>query len=84
MEQLTQEEYEDEIEKLSNLLKKIKFFKEGNVKEKQDLNEISKSIFLEQYNPGEMLFDYGERGSKFYLVMKGTVNIEIPKVVDIP
>jgi CRP-like cAMP-binding protein len=35
--------------------------------------EISKPLLLEEYNKDQLVFDFGDIGDKFYIVLKGKV-----------
>lgn len=43
------------------------------------LMNIAMQIKCEKMKSGNIIFKYGERGNKFYVIMKGTVSILIPK-----
>ena len=36
------------------------------------------NLLLEVFAPGEMVFDYGDIGDKFFIILKGKVSILIP------
>ena len=66
------------MKQLANLLKGIKFFSDRNIKNPQDLLEVAKTLLLENFDSEEMVFDHGEPGSKFYIILKGAVGVDIP------
>ena len=41
------------------------------------------NLLLEHFRPGEMIFDYGDVGDKFYIILKGRVSILIPTKVQV-
>ena len=68
----------EDMKQLANLLKGIKFFSDRNIKNPQDLLEVAKTLLLENFDTDEMVFDHGEPGSKFYIILKGAVGVDIP------
>ena len=58
-------------------LKNIKFFKDENIKE-DELLEICKKLRYETYLEDEIVFNYGEYGNKFYIIIEGEVGILVP------
>lgn len=40
---------------------------------------ICKRLVLESFPMGEQVFDYGDRGDKFYLILSGQIKIEVPQ-----
>ena len=49
-----------------------------------ELMEIAKALLLETKPEGQMVFDHGDVGYKFYIILKGTVTVKLPIEVDIP
>ena len=45
--------------------------------------EIIKALLLEKYDKGKQIFDYGDRGDKFYIVLEGSVIVSIPFLVSV-
>lgn len=69
-----------QIEKLSKALSESAYFKTMIEEGKNDLiPQCSKELKLEKFNPGDTIFNYGEIGTKFYLIIKGSVNVMIVK-----
>lgn len=33
----------------------------------------------ENYNPGEAILHFGDNGSKFYIILRGTVEVKLPE-----
>ena len=40
--------------------------------------QIAMNMELEEFGKDEKLFNYGDVGTKFYMIMKGSVSILIP------
>ncbi|CAI2383968.1 unnamed protein product [Moneuplotes crassus] len=70
---------DDQIYKLKKELKRFSFFAEYVEKGNEDLvGKCAKVMTLEEYKPNKIVFNYGEIGTKFYLIIKGSVNVLIP------
>ena len=41
------------------------------------------NLLLEVFEPDQMVFDYGDKGDKFFIILKGKVSIQIPMKVPI-
>lgn len=81
--------FENEIKDINEMLSQTKFIKqqkEGqNSKLSQEsLNDISKAILLEEYKKDSMIFDFGDFGDKFFIILKGEVSILIPVQRPVP
>lgn len=64
---------------LRDLLKDIKFFEERFGKgASMDLLEISLTILIEHFHSKDLVFDYGDKGSKFYIILKGELGVDVP------
>ena len=65
---------------LQSLKKIISFL---NIEEKEELNQLLRKISIclksEKYPLGKIVFRYGDKGSKFYIILKGSVSILIIK-----
>ena len=59
---------------LVEFLKSLKFF---STKTPSDVSEIALSLLLETFEEDEMIFDQGDYGDKFYIILKGQVGIDI-------
>ena len=68
------------MNQLGTLIKEISFFKERNIVETFELREISKALLVEKFKPGEQVCEYGEIGNKFYIILRGSVRVDIPEV----
>jgi CRP-like cAMP-binding protein len=71
---------EYEIEKLLLFTKDIQFFKKINAE--YGSNEIHKeccnAMTLEEYEPNDIIINFGEIGEKFYVILKGSVSVTRP------
>lgn len=54
---------------VSSLLKNIKFFIERDIVQEHELVEITLTMLLEQFEENQMVFDHGELGQKFYIIL---------------
>merc|ERR1719160_1635950 len=41
--------------------------------------EVCRRLGLENFGTGERIFDYGDEGDKFYIILEGRVSIEVPR-----
>jgi len=48
------------------------------------LRSVCAKLVLEQYNEGQVIFDYGDYGDKLYLIMSGSILISKPHVGHAP
>lgn len=72
------------MQQLAQLLKAVRFFRDRDITNDCDLVEIAKSLLLETFERDEMIFDYGDEGDKFYIVVQGSVSIRVPILVPVP
>lgn len=71
---------EDDISVLVNTLSQITFFQTLGVQKEQNLIErCCRYIKLELIQKGEYVFHFGSQGSKFYIIVKGSVGVMVPK-----
>ena len=63
---------------LMRIVKKIKFFKERNLNY-DDLLEVWQQLEIEEIKAGKDVFKYGYYGDSFYIILKGSVSVLIPK-----
>ena len=68
-----------DIELLVVLIKHLEFFKERNIREKH-YPEIVACLKLQQYKNGEIVFNKGDEGKLFFVIIKGTVSVLLPNV----
>ena len=68
------------IENLLNLTKNIQFFQKLTTE--QESSEIHKQccqhMLLETYEQNSIIFHFGDKGEKFYIILKGSVSVKIP------
>lgn len=80
------ERSEENIQKIKEIITQSKsiqkLLKEGSSTD--FLIEISKALTLEIFEPGENIMNYGEIGSKYYLLIYGEVSIKVPEKVKSP
>jgi CRP-like cAMP-binding protein len=67
------ERLEDEIKLLFSIIK-IFFKDKGDL----EIYEIARHIKYEFHKEGDVVFDYGSVGDKFYLIIRGEVAVLIP------
>ena len=46
----------------------------------EDFQLIAENMKLRRYEAGETIFKYGDHGSEFFMIIKGEVNMLIPKL----
>ncbi len=54
----------------------VPFF--SHVPNKRDREDLKRALVQESFNTGDVLFNYQDKGDKFYIVMSGEVVIELP------
>ena len=64
-------------------MKQIKFFRERDIIKESQLMEIIKALQIEKFNINEEIFEYGDLGDKFYIILEGSVSVLIPFYVDV-
>jgi len=67
-----------EMEKLSLALKSFLFFKEHNITKYHELLDIAHCLKYEHSEKNDVVFNYGEEGDRFYLVIDGTADVYVP------
>lgn len=72
-------------ENILPLLTELKFYKD-RCKEmsEKDWIEILKRVKYECFEPGESVFHQGDYGDKFYLILKGNVQVSINTLGPLP
>ena len=66
-----------EQEELADLISQNKFFAQKNIK-REDMVELVNCFKFDVRNQGENVFDYGDKGEHFYIIIKGMVGVFIP------
>ena len=67
----------EEVEEMMEMIKKIKFFQDRNIQEK-DLIELCEVFRFEHVKAHHDVFKYGDPGEKFYIIIKGAVSVQVP------
>lgn len=65
---------------IRHLICKMNFFQNqpNNQKEKLDLDEITNYIKYKRKEAGETLFKQGDKADNYYIVLKGTLQVQVP------
>jgi len=61
-------------------LRKTKFFKEKKI---NSLTEIAMNMQMEIFDKDQTIFNIGDPGNKFYIILKGSVGVHIPQYVKV-
>ena len=65
---------------LASYFSNIKFFADcRSVLNNEQFSSILKVIEFEQVNKNQLLFHRGDKGNKFYVILKGHTNVVIPR-----
>eukprot|EP00347_Sterkiella_histriomuscorum_P008621 403344394 len=67
---------EKDLNNLAPVIKEIQFFKTRNI-EGSHLNDICNELRYEYYQPGEFVFRQGDYGDRFYVILRGKVQVLI-------
>jgi len=70
---------DSEVETVVNSTKNCKFFKELNDPDKKVHKESCQRMFYQKYSQDSYVFKFREVGDCFYIILKGTVGVRIPK-----
>ena len=77
-----EERQENDIQAVVEAIKTIKFFQDLK-REDVDFDDFLVSIYEvlnhEHFHKQEAVFHFGERGTKFYVIIKGSVDVYVPK-----
>ena len=68
----------EDLELIIYMLKSSPFFKNQNIKENQELNEIANSLNYQYVTANESVFRYGDEGDRFYFLLRGKCSVHIP------
>jgi CRP-like cAMP-binding protein len=65
---------------LMNLTKDVQFFNKISAEQSsQDVHyECCKVMTMEEYSEKDVIFQFGESGEKFYIILSGSVSVQIP------
>lgn len=69
-----------EIDFIQKIMQNFTFF--SDIKEKisrHSYRELLKELKFESHNKSDILFNYGDSGKKFYLILSGSVSVLVPK-----
>jgi CRP-like cAMP-binding protein len=73
---------DSELASITKTISNIKFFQ--SISEGKNystiLSEVAKTLSVEVYEAGECIINYGEVGSKFYIILVGRVSVLIPTI----
>ena len=64
-------------------MKQIKFFRERDINKDSQLMEIIKALRIERFKKDDLVFEYGDLGDKFYIILEGSVSVLVPFQVDV-
>ena len=74
----TDKRTEEQVQCLANLLTSLNFFKFRKQMSYEDVCTVTKYIKYERYEPGKYVFKQGDNALNFYMVLKGTLQLQIP------
>lgn len=70
-----------DIENLDAHFKDVKFFSDSKSKiDEESFGKLLKCLQYERIKGHEILFRRGDKGDKFYIILKGSVSVMIPKL----
>ena len=78
MDKLNEKRSEKEINLLIPLLEEVHFFKYKKPLSYEDLHEVCNYIHYERMEPGDTVFKQGDKAEKYYIVLKGTAQLQTP------
>lgn len=64
---------------IAPFVSQLKFFKEKKL-EPLDILYLCRDLTYEVFNSYETIFNFGDIGNKFYIILKGQVEIKIPDI----
>eukprot|EP00347_Sterkiella_histriomuscorum_P018268 403346159 len=70
-----------EIHQITPFFKEIDFFREKDIKDNYFV-DIVQALQYEHFDSGEYVFQDGDLGDKFYIILKGRVSVQLPYYVD--
>lgn len=66
---------EENIDDILGFVKDVKFFSRLSVLQQRSL---CRTMSLEEFGPREFVFQMGESGDKFYIILSGSVGVQVP------
>jgi hypothetical protein len=82
LEKPVDERTQDEVDLLVVLIKNLEFFKTREIKDKY-YPEIVACFKIEKHKSESIVFNKGDQGNRFYVIIKGTVSVLIPNKMKI-
>jgi hypothetical protein len=65
------------VQELVEIIKNIQFFKDRPEIQPKDFKELVSVMQSEKFNPHEAVMYQGDKGDKFYVILKGSVSVHI-------
>ena len=53
------------------------------VRDQKTYYELCKNLQLEEYDADSYVFNYGDVGSHFYIIIEGSVNVMVPMPIEL-
>ena len=78
LEKPTELRAERDIEELASLIKDNKFFKDRKELTQKDIKDLASMFQFAEIKQYHNVFEYGDIGELFYMIIKGSVSILIP------
>lgn len=72
-----QQRSKEELQDVENIISNHQFFKK-NIKSREHCEQIVQLMHFEECQEFQNVINYGEKGDKFYIILKGLVSIKIP------
>lgn len=69
---------EEDIANILPIMSDIEFFKKNQDIKEKDLVDICTRVKYLRTSAGEKVFNHGEYGDKFYIILRGTLKVLIP------
>jgi CRP-like cAMP-binding protein len=73
---------DSDLQSISRLISNNKFLCQISKEQKSNtiINQVANVLTIEIYQPGECVINYGETGSKFYIILYGQLSVLIPTI----
>ena len=83
METILAKNYEErtfeDLQTMEDYLKDVKFIQDlAKVQPRQKIFELFKCLKLEKFEKGQKVIVFGEKGDKFYLILRGVCGVCLP------